>query len=231
MADDRDATLEQARRRDGQRAMLERTHDPARVLALSDGVFAIIITLLVLEVHVPELTEGQSLNEALGEIRPSFTAFVISFILAGMYWVAHRDLFALIRRTDRGLVWLNILFLLPLCLLPFGAGLLGRYEQEPVALRIYGLILVAIAIMRLVIWLYATNRPQLLWARLDDRQRRAGLALNLSLGLVYLLAFLVARGAPGVSLAIYAAMPVLYFLGITVLRRGRQRDREFADFT
>jgi hypothetical protein len=48
-------------------------------------------------------------------------------------------LFALIRRTDRGLVWLNILYLLPLCLLPFGAGLLGRYDQEPVALRIYGL--------------------------------------------------------------------------------------------
>jgi hypothetical protein len=50
-------------------------------------------------------------------------------------------------------------------------------------------------------------------------------------GLVYLLAFLIARAAPVVSLAIYAAMPVLYFLGITVLRRGRQRDREFADFT
>jgi hypothetical protein len=53
------------------------------------------------------------------------------------------------------------LFLLPLCLLPFGAGMLGRYDQEPVALRIYGLVLVAIAVMRVVIWLYATNRPHL----------------------------------------------------------------------
>jgi uncharacterized membrane protein len=169
VADDQDVTLEQARLRDGQRAMLERTHDPARVLALSDGVFAIIITLLVLAVHVPELTQGHSLNEALAELRPSLTAFVISFILAGMYWVAHRDLFALIRRTDRGLVWLNILYLLPLCLLPFGAGLIGRYEHESVALRIYGLLLVAIAVMRAVIWLYATNRPHLLWQHLDDR--------------------------------------------------------------
>jgi uncharacterized membrane protein len=113
-----------------------------------------------------------------------------------MYWVGHRDLFALIRRTDRGLVWLNILFLLPLCLLPFGAGLLGRYDQEPVALRIYGLLLVVIAVMRVVIWLYATNRPHLLWRRLDDRQRRAGLAVGLLPGLVYLVAFLVARAAP-----------------------------------
>ena len=54
--------------------MLERAHDPARVLALSYGVFAIIITLLVLEVHVPELTQGHSPNEALAEVRPSLTA-------------------------------------------------------------------------------------------------------------------------------------------------------------
>jgi uncharacterized membrane protein len=213
------------------RELLERLHDPARVLALTDGVFAILITLLVLEIHVPELTQGHSLREALAELRPSLVAFVISFVLAGMYWVGHRDLFALIRRTDRGLVWLNILYLLPLCLLPFAAGLLGRYDQEPVALRIYGLLLVLIAVMRVVIWLYATNRPHLLWQPLDDRQRRAGLALNLYPGLVYLLAFLVAKTAPRLSLMIYAGLPLLYFLSITVLRGSRKRNVEYADFT
>jgi uncharacterized membrane protein len=232
MGDETEVQVGRTRERDEQtRAMLERTHDPSRVLALSDGVFAIIITLLVLEIHVPELTQGQSLNEALAEVRPSLTAFVISFILAGMYWVGHRDLFGLIRRTDRGLVWLNIVYLLPLCLLPFSAGLLGHYDQEPVALRIYGLVLVAIALMRVVIWLYATNRPKLLWLQLDDRQRRAGLAVAAFPGLVYLLAFLVAKIAPGVSLLIYAGTPVLYFLSITVLRSGRKRDQEYADFT
>ena len=178
MADEQAADLGRAREGDeSARVLLERLHDPARVIALTDGVIAIIITLLVLEIHVPELTQGQSLNESLAELRPSLAAFVVSFILAGMYWVIHRDLFALIRRTDRGLVWLNLLHLLPLSLLPFGAALVGSYEQEPVALRIYGLILVAIAVLRVVIWLYATNRPHLLWQRLDDRQRRAGLAL------------------------------------------------------
>jgi TMEM175 potassium channel family protein len=228
MADKGEVAVERARHGDEHATvLLERLHDPARVLALTDGVFAIIITLLVLEIHVPELTQGHSLNEALGELRPSLIAFVISFIVAGMYWVGHRDLFALIRRTDRGLVWLNILYLLPLCLLPFGAGMIGHYDQEPVALRIYGLLLVAIAIMRVVIWLYATNRPHLLWQRLDDRQRRAGLALNLYPGLVYL----VAKTAPGVSLLIYAALPVLYFLSITILRSSRKRNQEYADFT
>jgi uncharacterized membrane protein len=232
MGDDTEVQVGRTQERDAQaRDLLERTHDPARVLALSDGVFAIVITLLVLEIHVPELTQGQSLAEALREVRPSFNAFVVTFILAGMYWVGHRDLFALIRRTDRGLVWLNILYLLPVCLLPFGASLLGPYEREPTALHIYGLLLVAIAVMRVVIWWYATSRPHLLWQRLDDRQRRAGLALAAFPALIYLLASLVAAAAPSVSLLIYAGAPVLYFLSITVLRSGRKRDQEYADFT
>ena len=73
MADEQEADLGRAREGDeSARVLLERLHDPARVLALSDGVFAIIITLLVLEIHVPELTQGQSLNQASGRSgRPS----------------------------------------------------------------------------------------------------------------------------------------------------------------
>jgi uncharacterized membrane protein len=85
VGDERQVAADRAREGDEPaRASFERHHDPARVLALSDGVFAIIITLLVLEVHVPELTQGQSLAEALEELRPSLVAFVISFILAGI---------------------------------------------------------------------------------------------------------------------------------------------------
>jgi len=231
VAHEKEVAADPARAGDHARARFEREHDPSRVLAITDGVFAIITTLLVLDVHVPELSQGQSLNEALLEVRSSLTAFAISFVLAGMYWVGHRDLFALIRRTDRGLVWLNILYLLPLCLLPFGTKLLGRYDQEPRALRIYGLVLVGIALMRVVIWLYATNRQHLLWQRLDDRQRRAGLALAVAPGLAYLLAILVAGVAPVASLAIYAGLPLLYFLSITVLRRGRKGEQEYGEFT
>lgn len=213
------------------RAAFEREHHPSRVLALSDGVFAIVMTLMVLEVHLPDLSSGLSLTDALKEIRPSFTAFVISFILTGMYWVGHRDLFSMIRRTDRFLVWLSVLYLLPPCMLPFAASLLGRYEVEPVALRIYGLVLLAIALMRVCIWVYAARRPRLLWQPLDQAQRRAGLAVTLTPGLVVLVAIAIAAIAPRVSLLIYAAIPVMYFLSITVLRSDRRRDQEFADFT
>lgn len=127
-----------------------RRHDPTRVMALSDGVFAIVITLLVLEVHVPDLSGGRRLADALEEIRPSFVAFLISFLVIAIAWTGHRDLFSFIRLTDRNLVWLNLLYMLPLSLLPFGAALIARHPEEAVALRIYGLLLVAIALTRLL---------------------------------------------------------------------------------
>lgn len=74
------------------RRRFERSHDPARVMTLSDGVFAIVITLLVLEIQVPDLTGGQQLADALGEIWPSLVAFLISFVVVAIAWTGHRDL-------------------------------------------------------------------------------------------------------------------------------------------
>ena len=213
------------------RQSYERAHDPSRVLALSDGVFAIIITLLVLEIHVPDLAQGQSLREALEEIRPSLTAFLISFVVVAIAWAGHRDIFSLIRRTDRALVWLNILYLLPLCILPFGASLIARYETEPVALRMYGLLLLAIAVSRLWVWWYASGRTHLLFAPIDRRSRRAGVTLVAVPGVAYAIAIGVADAAPTASLIIYAAVPVLYFVAITLDRSSAPPGSAEQEFT
>jgi uncharacterized membrane protein len=196
-----------------ERQSYERTHDPARVMALSDGVFAIVITLLVLEIHVPELTRGQTLREALEEIRPSFVAFLISFVVVAIAWVGHRDLFAHVRRTDRPLVWLNILYMLPLCLLPFGASLLARYERAEVALQLYGFMLLGIALTRVWMFWYGTGRPHLLYETIDRRSRLLGVAFVAVPAAVYLVAILLAGAAPRVSLWIYALVPILYLAG------------------
>ena len=203
-----------------ERQSYERTHDPARVVALSDGVFAIVITLLVLEIHVPELTRGQTLRGALEEIRPSFVAFLISFIVVAIAWVGHRDLFAHVRRTDRPLVWLNILYMLPLCLLPFGASMLARYERYEVALQLYGFMLMAIALTRVWMFWYGTGRPHLLYDLIDRRARVLGAAFVAFPALVYLVAILLAGAAPRVSLWIYALVPVLYLLGAWRARKA-----------
>jgi uncharacterized membrane protein len=183
-------------------------------MGLTDGVFAIVITLLVLEIHVPGLAGGRSLTDALDEIRPSFLAFLISFVVIAIAWTAHRDLFSRIRLTDRNLVWLSLLYLLPLSLLPFGTALISRYAREPAALGIYGVLLLTMALTRLWVWSYATGRPHLLFEPVDRRSRRAGVLLVAIPAAVYALAILIADAAPVLSLAIYAGAPVLYFIGL-----------------
>jgi uncharacterized membrane protein len=199
---------------DRKRAAYERTHDPSRVMTLSDGVFAIIITLLVLEIHVPELSHGQSLGQALQEIRPSFVAFLISFVVVAISWAGHRDLFAHVRRTDRPLVWLNILYLLPLSILPFGASLIARYDTWPVALELYGFLLLAISATRIWIFWYGTGHPHLLYEPTDPRSRRLGALIVVIPAVAYGAAVVLADASPRTSLWIYAIVPLLYFLGL-----------------
>lgn len=196
----------------------ERGSDPARVLALSDGVFAITLTLLVLEIHVPDLAGGQSLVEAMREVAPSFVAFLISFVALAIAWGGHRDLFALIRRTNRPLVWLNFLYLLPLCLLPFGAALVSRHHREPVALTLYGTLLIAITVTRLTIWQYATRRPNLLFSPVDRRSRWLETAVLAVPGIGAALAVAVAGRSPPASLTIYTIAPLIYFVAMAVGR-------------
>jgi uncharacterized membrane protein len=209
----------------------ERRRDPSRVLALTDGVFAIIITLLVLDIHVPELMAHEHLGTAISDVRPSFVSFVIAFIVAAMQWVGHRDLFTLIRYTDRSVIWLNLLTLFAVCLLPFGSALLSRYYEDPLALRVFGLILIGTSVTRTAIWAYATQRPLLIHEPLDRVSIRSGLALSVFPVVVYVIAFAIAGVSPQASLAVYASEPVLYFIAITLLHLVAPRGSAQRQFT
>jgi uncharacterized membrane protein len=212
--------------------LLKRIRDPGRVLALTDGVFAIIMTLLVLEIHVPQLAAGESLSTAfLLEVWPTIVVFVISFVLTGLYWVGHRDMFNLVRGVDRGLIWLNILYMLPVALVPAAAALLSAYSRDALALRLYGLLLLLISLMRLVLWQYIGTHPHLLIEYVPPRTLWTGTFTQVTLILVFLIAILVAGFAPYLSFGIYAGVPLLYFIGITFVRRAAPKGSLERDFT
>ncbi len=212
--------------------LLERTRDPARVLTLSDGVFGIIMTLLVLDIQVPKLAAGETLTTAfLLDVWPNVVVFAISFVLTGLYWVGHRDMFNLVRSVDRGLIWLNILYMLPVALVPAAAALLGTYSQDALAIRIYGLLLVLIALMRLLLWYYIGTRHHLLIEYVPARTLWIGAFTSIALIAVYLLAIFLADGTPRLSLGIYAGVPLLYFVGITIVRRSAPKGSLERDFT
>lgn len=134
-------------------------HSNERLMAFSDGVFAITITLLVLEVKVPELvsTAHAALPDELWHLVPKILSHLISFIVLGMYWVAHHNMFAHIKRHDHVLLWLNILFLLCTASIPFPTGLLSEYPDEQISIILYALILALTGIVMLLIWWYANT--------------------------------------------------------------------------
>lgn len=101
-----------------------------RLILFSDAVFAIAITLLVIEIKIPELHEEASdtaILHSLKHLIPKFIGFIISFILIGVYWTIHHRLFGFVINFDRKLLFLNLLFLFFIVLMPFSTGLYGEY--------------------------------------------------------------------------------------------------------
>jgi uncharacterized membrane protein len=205
-----------------------RNASPGRLLAFTDGVFAIIITILVLELKVPDLSSGQSLREALSDIRPTFVAFIISFLLVGMYWTWHRSAFAQVRYIDLNTVWLNLLFLLPVAVIPFAASVLGEYPSESIALRLYGVVLIVATLFRVVLNSYLRRHPGLLWQAPSREARRLGTVLAAAPLVVYGIAVVIAGWVPTLSLLLYFSMPLLYF-GLVALLKADPRTQVAAE--
>src|SRR3954449_5372134 len=101
-----------------------------RVEAFSDGVFAIAITLLVLEIHVPEPGSGQSLADELAAQCPSYAAYIISFFTIGIIWINHHAMFRRLRLVDHGILIWNLLLLMCVGVLPFTTALMAAYLKE-----------------------------------------------------------------------------------------------------
>ena len=185
-----------------------------RVEALADGVFAIAMTLLVLEVRVPELAEpvtGTGMVDALAGLLPSVAGYAVSFVILGMIWIGHHNQFRFIRRVDRALLWLNIFYLLCVAFVPFATAFLARYPLQPASLLIYGGTLLLGGLMHLLHWNHAVGHglvseevtPEV--AELFRERISMGIA-------VYLAATLAGAFLPKVGLVLFACMPILYML-------------------
>ena len=148
-----------------------------------------------------------------------------------LYWVADRDLFARVRFVNRDLVWLNLLFLLPASLIPFAASVLGEYPDEARSTHIYGVVLILVTVMRLAVYAYAVQHPRLLWAKEVSDRPWIGYVLATAPILVYAIAMAAAPASTTASRLLFLAVPILYFLLITILRDGRAKRSEADNFS
>jgi uncharacterized membrane protein len=202
-----------------------RAADPERLVFLTDGVIAIIMTILVLDIRVPELGSGRSLAESLVEARPTFVSFVISFLLVGMFWTMHKRTFSRVRYIDHNSTWLNLLFLLTLAVVPYASSALGRYHSEPVALHLYGVVLISASLLYLALSSYFHTHPGLLWEKGTDESHRHTVATSWGTIAVYVAAMAAATWNTDVSLALFFSIPFLYFAAVTFMRSDERIRR------
>jgi uncharacterized membrane protein len=143
-----------------------------RLTLFSDAVFAIAITLLVLELKVPghvAVAAAGGLGVALVREIPRFFAFFISFVVIGNYWALHHRMYGYLRRCDEGLVQLNLLLLLLVAFLPFPVALFGEFRRDPVAIGWYAASVALTGLVLSLIWWYATAKRRLVAPDLDRR--------------------------------------------------------------
>jgi len=215
-------TVEQRGTREGPHhvssSATDRRRGPERLEAFSDGVFAIAITLLVLEIRVPsadQLTDPAELVKALGALWPSYVGYLVSFVTIGIIWANHHNLFRLVARVSHGLVLANLLLLLTVGFVPFPTALLAATLETPsaqIGVVVYAATFTAVAIAFNVLWYEIRTRPGVLRADVEAWSI-AAISRSYRLGPPgYMLAFVGALINPALGMAVIVVLTLLYLL-------------------
>jgi uncharacterized membrane protein len=212
-------------RASGERAQsaLRRSYRTNRVEAFSDGVFAIAITLLVLEIAVPAASE-QDLAAAMVALLPSLLGYVVSFATIGAAWLAHAALTEYLDRVDAVFVRVNLLLLMVIALIPFSTRLLaehaGTVEGARFAVTLYGINLMLASVLNSILWRYAA-RARLVKPDADDEEVRL-LSSRLLPGVgFYAVMIVVGLIWPQVAVVGYLVIAVFFLIPFPIRRRRR----------
>jgi len=185
-----------------------------RLAALTDGVFAIVMTLLVLEIGIPEIAQSSlhtELPRRLLELWPKFLSYAISFIILGMFWYLHHISFRYIKRSDNGLIWLNIFFLMFVALIPFSTSLFGSYRNEQLPLVIYAINIILVNVMRFLLWTYATGKYRLVDRDISPRLLKWDRLISIGFCLIFMLMIGVSFINVGAARAVFTLLGVFGF--------------------
>ena len=186
----------------------------ARVEAVSDGVFAIAITLLVLTISQPE--HYSNLAHELGHRWPSLAAYVVSFGVIGIMWFNHHSMFTHIERVDRVFFYLNLLLLMTVAFLPYPTGVFGQALAQGLGTRtaavFYSATMAVNALCWTALWVYAASGRRLLAATFPEAERRTATVLFVMGTVPYAVSVGVAWANAYACLAFHGALAVYYAL-------------------
>ena len=186
-----------------------------RIEALSDGIFAIVMTLLILELHVPKLpptAANVEVTAALFDLWPKFVSYLVAFISLGVFWVAHHIMYHAIRRADRTLLWLNIVFFMFVSLLPFSTSVLNAFPRALIAPFLFGVNLALVGWLLFFQWIYVGSQPGMLASSVTPEYRVAVNLRMLAVPIATTVTAIVCFWSAGISVAIYLLLLPLYLL-------------------
>lgn len=188
-----------------------------RVETLTDGLFAIVMTILVLQLAVPIISDGnieQRLLEELYDLRHVFICYVTSFVLLGFIWMNHDTQFHFIKRVDTGLIWIAILYLMVIALIPFTTSLRGEYIDQRIPVLLYGINLTVTTALNFIHWRYATKNSRLVEPSLDPKIVKS-ISRHIYLTLIlYVIITIVSLSLPILSNVVYIAIPLLFLIPV-----------------
>jgi len=180
-----------------------------RTDTLADGVFAIVLTLLILNIKAPRAASEVELAQQLLALWPEFLSYAISFDILAVFWFGHQMISRYIRRSDRVHIWLNLLFLMCIAFIPFSTSLLAGNRYNQIAIMFYGSNLFAAGLVRYLSWQYVTGGNRLVDAHLNSRYVRRVRNTFLLTPLLCLLTIGISFVSVRASLVLYALIPVL----------------------
>ncbi|HVD30579.1 MAG TPA: TMEM175 family protein [Methylomirabilota bacterium] len=178
--------------------------------ALTDGVYAIAMTLLVLELHVPDTHSSEELVAALARLAPNLFAFGLGFAVLGTYWVGNAINLSHLARVNRALLFLNVLQLFFIALLPFTTAIVGRYPDEAAAVILYAVHLEALGLAQYAHWVYVLRHPDLVHSPIDARTARAATVRILFGPAAWAGAMLLALVSPRLAYAVFYLVLIGY---------------------
>ncbi|MBS1584852.1 MAG: DUF1211 domain-containing protein [Bacteroidetes bacterium] len=184
-----------------------------RLEAFSDAVFAIVITLLVLELKIPEIENAKDMHmvwEAILNVLPAFYSWVISFFFVAIMWLHHHQIMHMANQSDYGVIWINNLLLFFICMLPFPTALMGHYHL-PVFITVWGVTVSLTSTM--LVWLYYYNTKNYLKDSYDKKKVMKNVRLSFfAAPIMYLAGGVLAWVSIYIAFAIYGIIPLLYLL-------------------
>ena len=178
-----------------------------RLEAFSDGVYAIVITLLILDIRIPEVAP-EALGAMLVKLLPQLFTYILSFFVVGLYWHAHHQVSVQVKRVNSAFIWLNLVWLLFVSVLPFPTSLLGRYPFQSIPLTIYGVNLILVNVTGFLILFYLKNNPNLCVVPISSAALRAQVPIYVIVNGIYAAAIAAAWFFPWLSYGVYIVVLV-----------------------